>query len=278
MKKLVYLIIVVMFFSCESEEQKKQKAQEVVQALISNIQVDNYESIYEYYPSFKNWIGSYYKYNSVTITSTMLKDDGTVEIFANAGGSNQLFFALEKVDGNYKIMRSKGLSAYFNSDIYKYCKKIGCIGNNETDLDIGRICGDNKSDFNYLVRRIKNKIEDRFILENQSLTKAGGYGIPLYVAGDIIVKNNSRFTIPRFSYDIYIKFLNNKNEELYKFKYSTNFSDIPFNSSEKLHLMQDVKNSFRKVDVELVILKTDFIEELIGNHAEGSFCNYDDNL
>ncbi|MCA0152909.1 hypothetical protein [Winogradskyella vincentii] len=278
MKKLFYFLIVIVFFGCETEEQKKQKAQEVVQALISNIQVDNYESIYEYYPSFKNWTGSYYKYNSVDITSTMLKDDGTIEIFANAGGSNQLFFALKKVDGNYKIVRSKGLSAYFNSDLYKYCKKIGCIGSNETDLDIGRICKENEDDFNYLVRKIKNKIEDSFRLENQSLNKAGGYGIPLYVSGDIIVKNYSRFTISAYSYDIYIKFLNSQDKELYKFKYRTNFSDIAFNSSETLHIMQDIDRSYKKVDVELVILNTDFIEDLIGNYAEGIRCSYSDNL
>ncbi|MBG7610825.1 hypothetical protein IU405_01010, partial [Polaribacter sp. BAL334] len=276
------IILITLFpfilMGCESDEQKKQKAQEVVNALISNIQIDNYESIYEYYPSFKDWVGKYWKYKSIAITSTILKEDGSIEIFANSNSDDQLFFLLEKIEGNYKVLKSKGLSSYFNSNIYKYCKNIGCIGINESDVDIGRICKNNETDFNYLVRSIKNRIEDKFRLENQSLAKHGGYGIPLYVTGDIIVKNYSRFTLPRYSYDIYIKFLNSNDKELYKFKYRSNFSDIPFNSSESLSIMQDVDRSFKKVDVELVIINTNFIEDLIGKYAEGSLCNYADNL
>jgi uncharacterized protein YcfL len=52
MRKIIFITLFpFILMGCESDEQKKQKAQEVVNALISNIQIDNYESIYEYYPS-----------------------------------------------------------------------------------------------------------------------------------------------------------------------------------------------------------------------------------
>lgn len=278
MKKIVFIILVSFFFSCETEEQKKKKAQEVVQALISNIQIDNYKSIYEYYPSFRELVGKYWKYSSIEITSTILKEDGTVEIFAKANSNDHLYFVLGKVNSNYMVLKSKGLSSYFNSNLYKYCKNIGCIGINEYDIDIGKICKEKESDFNFLVNRIKNKIEDNFRLENHSLRRNGGWGLTPYVSGDIIVKNYSRFTIPRYSYDIYIKFLNNKDKEVYKFNYSSNFSDIPFNSSEKLHIFETVNNNYKKVGIDLVILNSSFIEDIIAEYAEGSLCNYVDNL
>lgn len=274
-----YFIILLLLSSCETEEQKKEKAQEVVQALISNIQVDNYESIYEYYPRFKEWKGKYWKYSSVEISSTMLKDDGTVEIFAKTNNNNQLYFLLDKIDGNYKVLKSKGLSGYFNSNLYKYCKNIGCIGTNETDLDIGRICEENEFDFKFLTNEIKNVIERNTKLENQTLNKAGGsYGLQLYVSGDLIVKNYSRFTLPGYSYDIYINFLDNNDEVVLRYKYYSNFSEIPYNSSETLHIMKNIDKSCKTVDVELVIINTDFIEEIIGEYAKGSLCNYSNNL
>lgn len=270
--------MLTLFFNCENEEQKKEKAQDVVKALIANLQVDNYESVYELYPSFKNLTGKYWKYKSIQITSTSLKDDGSVELFANSENGNQLFFVLKKVDANYKISKSKGLSSYFNSNIYKYCKNIGCIGINDSDLDVDKICTDNERGFNIIVNKIKNKIQNNTVLENHTLRKNGGYGVPFYVSGDITIKNYSRFSIPAYSYDIYIKFLNNKDDVLFEYKHYNNFSNIPFNSSDTYHVMKDVDKTFKKVSIELRVLKTNFIEELVGAYAEGSRCVYDDNL
>ncbi|WP_370390225.1 hypothetical protein [uncultured Winogradskyella sp.] len=278
MRRTLALVLIFLLFNCQTEEQKKREAEEIVQALISNIQIDNYKSIYELYPSFKNLEGEYWKYKSVEITSTMLKDDGTIEIFAKSN-NNQLYFVLDKINKGYKVVQSKGLSAYFNSNIYKYSKNIGCIGLNESDIDIGRICKKNETEFNAIVQSLKKRIEENTFLENHSLTKYGGYyGSNQYVSGDIIVKNGSRFTIPGHSYHIYVKFLDKNDNELYKYKHYNNYFDIPFNSSESLGIMEDIEKNYNKVDVELVILNTNFLENILGEHSKGSSCNYNYNL
>ncbi|MEH6512956.1 MAG: hypothetical protein V7734_07630 [Maribacter arcticus] len=278
MRKILFAITIMFLFSCETEEQKKEKAQEVVNALISNIQVDNYESIFEYYPNFKG-IGTYLKYNSVEFTSTMLKSDGKVDIFGKTYNGKQLFFEVEKTDGIYKVIKSKGLSSYYDSNLYKYCKKIGCIGMNEYDTDISRICKDNEGDFNFLVNSIKDKIESKTRLESHTITrKNGGFGY-YYAFGDITVKNNSRFTIPGYSYKLYVNYLDSNDNLLFTSdKSSGNFTDIGFNQSKTLNIYQDISSRFRKVNIKVKLLNTEFIEKLIAEYAEGSLCNYSNNL
>ncbi|GAA4292682.1 hypothetical protein [Aestuariibaculum suncheonense] len=274
MKKLLYLLVIlILSLGCESEERQKQLAQEVVNAFISNILVDNYESMFEYYPSFRELNGNYWKYNSLELTSTIMKQDGSIEIFAKSRSNNQLFFKLIKIDGEFKIVNSKGLSAYYNSNLYKYCENIGCIALTDYDLEIAQVCEINKKDYNDLINSIKTRIEENTVLVNHTLSKSFGT-----VSGNITVKNRTRFTVPEYAYDIYVNFLNTSNEVLFSYEDGNSFRSIPANGISTLLVFKDAKNGYAQVDVELKILKTDFIEKIIAEHSEGTRCIYSDNL
>ncbi|MCF7559422.1 hypothetical protein L3X39_02145 [Sabulilitoribacter multivorans] len=279
MKNLLYILIIIVLFGCESEEQKKQKAKEVVQELISNIQIDNYESVFKYYPTFRNLKGKYWKHKILDITSTILKDDGTVEIFATSNNDDQLFFLLKKMDDTYMVVKSKGISSYSNSNIYKYCKNIGCIGITESDIEMSRICNNKEDEFKRIVSSIKYEIEEKTRLESHALEiKKGGFG-NYYAFGNITIKNYSRFTIPAYSYKIYVNYLDINDNVLFTSEnFSDNYSDIGFNQSKTQHVMQDISSKFRKVDISLKLLNTEFIDKLIAEYAEGGSCIYSDNL
>lgn len=279
MKKVFFLLVIILFFSCETEEQKKEKAQEVVKALIANMKLENYESSLEYYPGLIKGVGNYRQFNSVNFTSTMIKPDGSIEIFAKSNSNRQLFFTLQNIDGTYKITNSKGLSNYYDSNLYNYCKNIGCFGMSNFDIDVARICKDKDAEFRRLVNSIKYKIESQTRLENQTLTKNGGYGMPYYVTGNITIKNHSRFTIPGYSYKLYVNYLDANDNILFTSEESLgNFQAIGFNQSKTIHVMQNSSSKFRKVSVKVKLLNTEFIEKGITEYAKGSNCNYSDNL
>lgn len=277
MKKLILFLVVILLFGCETEEQKKEKAQEVVKSFVSNLQFDNYETLYEYYPTFRD-VETYWKFNSLNITSTILNSDGKVIIIGETDTSKQVFFELVKFDGNYRITKSKGLSSYYDSNLYKYCKKIGCIGMNEFDSDINRICKENKYDFEALVNSIKYKIENKTRIESNTLKGNFGYGYD-YVSGEITIKNYSRHSIIGSSYRLYVNYLDSNDNVLFTSdESSSNYKDIGFDQSITLNIYQSIPSRFRKVNIELKLINTKFIESSIPKYAEGSNCIYSGNL
>jgi len=177
-------------------------------------------------------------------------------------------FNLKNKDGKYIITDSKGLASVFNSPIYKYCKKIGCIGTSDYDKDISQICSDKQEDFNSLVYKVKNNIESNFTIQNNNLTI--NYG---YVSGNVTVKNNSRFSIIGRTYEIYYHFLNSSGQIVYTKKEMANYQTIPYGQSITENLFESNSDGFSKIKVELKIISTDFIEEIIAENIEGNNCN-----
>jgi hypothetical protein len=180
---------------------------------------------------------------------------------------------VEKIDGKYQISKSKGLSSDFNSNLYKYCKKIGCIGLNSYDSEISIICKDKEYEFNQLVRSIKETIENNVRMENHTVTKSYGCA-----SGNITLKNYSRFTIRGYSYNLYVNYTDNQGNTIFTSKEMLNYESIPYGQSKTINVFENNSSSFQKVGIILKIINTEFIEDIIGEHAEGTNCNYTNNL
>lgn len=274
--KISYLTILIassaIFCSCETDEARKEKCNEIVNAFMANLPLDNYEMLYKYYPSFKT-VEKYWKYDKFKIESTTIDETKAASVICSTE-SGSVFFKLEKVDGSYIITKSKGLSAAFNTPLYKYCKKIGCIGPNDYDGEITQICKDKEVDFKILVSKAKESIESNFMIENNNLKISdGGFG-STYVNGEITVKNNSRFSIPAWKYEMYFHFVNSKGKTVFTETDKSNFENIPFGQSltKRLLVNEPSSGAFRKINVELKLTSTSFIEEIIAEHITGDNC------
>lgn len=272
MKRLFFLaVFLVTIMSCESEEQKIEKAINVVNTFISNVSFDNYDKMYELYPNFRN-VSEYWKVSKLTVDNTSISEEGVVTIIGKAGNKN-LLFELQRNNSNYEIISSKGLSSDYNSNIYKYCKNIGCIGSSTTDADISIICKSNREDYQNLIEKIKEDIENKIILENHTVTNSYGF-----VSGDVTVKNYSRFTLPGGAYNLYINYRNKKGDILFTSKQILTYDAIPFNQSKTVHVFEPNSKSFRKISIELNIISTNFIEDIIAQYSTGIGCIYSNNL
>lgn len=256
----------MLLFSCETNNQKKEKCEEVVKSFIANLPIDNYDSLYKQYPDFQH-IGGYWKPSSIDIVNTTINDDNTITVVGNSniGG---LLFNLEKVDGKYIIINSKGLSAVLNTPLYKYCKRIGCINVKDYDKEISSKCFNKKKEFEELVNIIKTNIEDNFFLESHNLTNSFGS-----ISGNATMKNNSRFSIPEGSYKIYYHFLASNGTILLTKEEGYNFSPIPFGQSMTRYVYEASSESFDKIKIELKLISTDFIENIIAENIVGNNCN-----
>ena len=271
-KTFLLLLFVSLFYSCETEKSKKDKCEEIVKTFIANLPLDNYEVLYKKYPDFQK-VKRYWKVNDFKITSTSIDDDGSVSVIGTSEQLGNILFNLKKDNGKYIIINSKGLASVFNTPIYKYCKKIGCIGINNYDKDISQICSEKEMEFNALVYKIKNNIEQNVMVQNNNLTY--NYG---YVSGDVTVKNHSRFSIPGRYYELYFHFLNSNGDIVFTKKEILNYQSIGYGQSVTHHLFESSNGNFSKIKAQLKLTSTDFIENIIAENVQGSNCTADNDL
>ena len=121
-KKLLLLsTLILILSSCETNERKINSSKEVVMSFVSNLSFDNYDLMYSSYPSFRD-IKTYWKLKDFNITSAALNNNSVTVI--GKSQNTEVLFVVEKIDGKYQITKSKGLSSYFNTNLYKYCKRF----------------------------------------------------------------------------------------------------------------------------------------------------------
>jgi hypothetical protein len=269
---LILSILSLVFYSCESDKSRIEKCNEIVKTFVANLPLDNYEVLYKNYPDFRK-VKSYWKLNDFKITNTTIDDDKTVSIIGVSEQLGNILFNLKKVKGKYLIINSKGLASVFNTSLYKYCKKIGCIGVNDYDKDISQICSDKENEFESLVYRIKKNIEQNVMVQNNNLSNNFGY-----VSGEVTIKNYSRFSIPGRTYEIYFHFLNYNDDIVFTKKEILNYESIQYGQSVTHRLFESSRGNFEKIKAELKLTSTDFVKEIIAENITGSNCEVGNDL
>lgn len=272
MKKLVFIFFVLVIIGCESEKQKIEKSINSVQRLKSNLSLSNLKGAFEVYPNLKKVNGSVDigSLNTMKITSTNIREDNIVELYAQSNNRNYVF-KTKKIDGNWIVFESLGLSSFLNTNIHNYIKRIGCQSSN--DIDLANNVIRNKSDFNLIVSKIKKIIEQNIIIENQSLSNPlGRYGN--MISGDVTLKNYSIFNLPSYSYELFY-ILRNGNRDVIKQKVSY----PPGIQSGGTYTFM-VQNGVRanQIVIDLNIIDESFIEKGVGLAAKGNGCVYSNNL
>lgn len=269
-KLLLFSTLILVLYSCETDEKKTNSSKEVVMSFMSNLAFDNYDLMLSTYPTIRD-VNTYWKLKDFGVTSAVLNNNIVTVI--GKSQDKEVLFVVEKINGKYLITKSKGLSSYFNSNLYNYCKKIGCIGLNNYDADISSICKDKEFEFNKLVRYIKETIEKDVVMENHTITKSYGF-----ISGDITFKNYSRFTVPGYSYNLYVNYYDSQGNTLFNSKETSNYESIPFSQSKTINIFETNSSTFKKVGIKLNVINSEFIEKIIAEYAEGNNCIYSNNL
>jgi hypothetical protein len=265
MKQLLFLIFMSFtLFSCKSDKQKIEDAKQVVETFVKDIELENYTSASKIYPSFSK-VGKYWILYDFKITDSKIDNEevttyGTYKQYNTREESIMFVLEPSESDGKYYIKRTKGLSAYFGSNIYLFFKNVGCLRGLETDEEIAKACKEREVVFTSLVTQAAIAQQESVIMESHSVSNSYGY-----ISGDITVKNTSNTTIPAFTYDIYIIFTDANGNEIYREKSISNVYQIPSHGSISVMVHQQSLRGMAKIGIEFKLTKTDWLESDIAN-------------
>ena len=265
MNKIIAFIIALSFiiYSCESDETKKKRAKEVVSSFITNMNFENYDETKKIYPNFQK-IRSYYKLKDFTLESPIIDGD-KINIVASTK-QNQVLFIVEN-GNNFTIQKTKGLYSEFNSNLYKFCKNIGCITESSYDIEISEACENQRDIFKTAVNLVKEDIEKNVKVQNNNIEINFGSA-----SGEISLRNNSNYTIPGFAYNIYINYTDSRGRVLLTSKENFNYDAIPYNQSKSIRIFESNAGDFERVNDNLKLTQTYFIEKIIAENAKGANC------
>lgn len=265
--KYLILLITTSFtiISCKSDEQKIEDAKQVVETFVKDIELENYNSATELYPSFSK-VGKYWILYDFKITESKIENEevtiyGTYMQYDTHEESIMFVLKPSEENGNYYIERTKGLSAYFGSNSYTFLKNVGCLRGLETDEEIANACREREVVFTSMVTEAAIALQESVILESHSVTHSFGY-----ISGDMTVKNTSGTTIPSFSYDLYVIYLDTYGNEIYREKSTGAFSEIPAQGSITFMVSQRALEGMSKIGIEFKLTETDWLEADVANY------------
>lgn len=204
----IFTMLLLAFSSCKSDEQRINDAKKTVELFIKDLELKNQSAIKKTYPDFDK-IGGYWILSDFKINNSKIEGD-KITIYGNYKRGNKfeepIMFVLKEMGDSYTIIKSKGISAYFDSDIYNFLVTLGCLTDDSDDVEVQRECLKREYTYESAIESLKSEIESKIEISNSNLSSNYGY----YVSGNLLVTNNSDFEIPSSAYSIYIGFVNSR--------------------------------------------------------------------
>ena len=206
-KFLIIALFLFLFSSCKSDDEKKKEANDMVEKFVHEATLENYNAAYKLYPKFKK-MGSFWIPRDFEIESTIIENDGSVSIYGNykkGMQKNDLKFNLiDKGDG-YKINSSKGLSSFYNTPLFQYCKLKGYLVLSENDIDydvnLTKVCMEYQIEFDFLINKCARFVSENVVMNKQLSNIYKEAYIDSY-SGTISIINNTRFDINSSTFDL----------------------------------------------------------------------------
>lgn len=228
--RLFSLFLLLNLYSCKTDSDKIKNANETVEIFVRDLEMKNTALLNKTYPKFKE-IGEYWVLSSFKIDDTKI-DGNQITVYGKYKKGNQvqtpIMFILKEFGSEYRITDSKGLSTYYETEIYNFLLNLGCIDNNSGDIEIEKECSKREYLYNSTVEALKSELESLISIDNSNLSSNNGY----YVSGNLIVTNNSDFTIPSAAYRMSIGFINtNSSKGVDKQVISDFYPNIPSHES-----------------------------------------------
>lgn len=271
-KTLVLLSSVVLLVSCgPSEEEIIKGAEQATQGFVDELNMQNFNSATEIYPNFRS-VTRYNILNNFRIKSAKFATNSESEIRIigdyNSNGnyrSVQFVINYNENDEAYHIIKSKGLSSYYESDVFNILKRSGCLTDIESDARIHEDCLIFEPKYNAIIDNIRQNIENQIVFEKRGSNLTNNYDVS--VSGELMLKNNTNITIPAYAYDIYILLYDGYQNLVHSSKYQFNNKPILGNSYHQVTVFSmDYQSSFKSYLATVKITNDQFIRDYVANN------------
>ncbi len=273
-KPIKYFIFFLPFLllGCgSSDEELLAEAESTVQSFIDELSMQNFNSAKEIYPDL-NKVSRYNIPRNFKISSSKFTSDNKkqVKIIGNYGtdkNSKPLQFVLSKNEtGIWQINRTKGLSSYYESNLFNILKTSGCLEDIESDASIHQTCHDMEPKFESMVKKYKNDIENSVTFEKNGSNLSNNYDIS--ISGEIMLKNNSNISIPGFSYETYIVSYDRNGNPSHSSKYQFNSDPILANDYHQITIYSmDYHRDYSKYTAVVKITNDQFIRNYLARQG-----------
>lgn len=280
--KYSFFYITFLLVGCDpTDEELLKQAESTVQSFVDELNMENFNSAKELYPDM-NKIARYNSLNNFNISSSKFTTDekNEVKIIGNYGkaqNTKSLQFVLSKKEtGAWLIIRSKGLSSYYESSLYNTLKISGCLENIESDASIHETCQKLEPKFESLINDYKKIIENSILFEKDGSNLSNNFNIS--ISGELMLKNNSNISIPEFSYEIFIIFYDINDNPSHSSKYQFNSDPIIANDYHQIKVFSmDYHRDYKKYLAVVKITNDQFIRSYLaqqGNLSCSELYNY----
>ena len=210
-KIVIFISLVSILYSCKSDEELKNEANEFVNKFVNELLLKNYDYIEKVYPEFDGF--GYWIPREFEISETIIESDESITVYGiyhkNKINSDQIKFNLIQENDSFKIRNTKGLSSYFNSSLYEYCIKKGYFNKSnisiDNDVDVSKVCKDRQVEFDFLINKcLEHVFSNVHMNKQQSNLTIQFYST--YISGDVQILNNTAFDISSNQFNFFLHF------------------------------------------------------------------------
>ena len=270
--KYIILYLPLFLLSCgQSDEEILKETESVVQSFVDELNMQNFSSAREIYPDMSK-ISRYKRPQNFKVSSSKFTSDKKTEIkiIGNYGAAENSklmqFVVSNKENGNWKIIRSKGLSSYYESNLYNVLKTSGCMEDIESDASIHETCQNLEPKFESLVSEYKEMIENSISFERSGSNLSNSYNIS--IRGELMLKNNSNISVPGFSYETYIVFYDRNDNPSHSSKHQFNSDPILANDYHQIKVFSmDYHRDYKKYSAAVKITNDQFIRSYLARQG-----------
>jgi hypothetical protein len=264
---ILALGLIIYGLAGESEEEQKMHAEETVTAFVKDLDLDIRNK--KIYPNVEQINGALYYLREFNITSTSIEKNGDITVHAeyNRGGSlSNSKFIVRKVDDSYQIIKSIGISGYYDTPLLKYCLRKGYLKiDGADDKVIGKVCGKYEYDFNWQVDNLIDHIEENVYMEKGSSNLTRGYGGG-YASGEVTIFNNTLYTIPSFAIECKVVLIDGSDNIVAEEVLSLMKALEPFGKVSKSVYFTYVPSSTRSYKINTKVVSRNAIEKFIAEN------------
>ena len=227
-KIVIFISLVSILYSCKSDEELKNEANEFVNKFVNELLLKNYDYIEKVYPEFDGF--GYWIPREFEISETIIESDESITVYGiyhkNKINSDQIKFNLIQENDSFKIRNTKGLSSYFNSSLYEYCNKKGYFNKSnisiDNDVDVSKVCKDKAFEFDLLINKCIQYVFSHVHMNKQQSNLSIQY-YSTYISGDIQIQNNTGFDIGSGQFKFLLSLMSQN-----KTCKSTELNDFPY--------------------------------------------------
>lgn len=278
--RLIFLFMLGIISCGPSDEELLSAAKLKTQQFVDELMVENYYSANEIYPDFSQ-IGRYYiptnySIKGATFTTTNNDEVKIMGDFLDNEERKSLQFTLRlNNNGEWSIIKSKGLSSYNGSPLFRALLKSECFdfSDLESDAVVHTQCDIYAQHFEDYTQEIKKLLEELISSDTQqSNIRKSPYTSS--ISGEIILKNSSEINFPAFCFDVYFKQFNSKGEVLKTTKLFQQLQTLDANGGLYSIPIYDVlEHGSDSWGISVVITNDNFIREWVASGTEFP-CSY----